>query len=211
VSFASDTHQFTFIHVHRTGGTSVRALLRASVPDLRQIGDGHVPHTMIPAGDPSAAYYSFGVVRDPVDWLGSLYRYVGWPLAGHVDQPTVAAMTFSQFIRWLVDVGLPRGDGTYRRQADFLQGVSSVLPFPAIAVAIPFELAMFGVNVTIPLPRQLHTDPVPRHPVSRADVDFIYRQFAGDFDLYRHAVNKSMPLALRALRAVEPDLPPQQD
>lgn len=70
----SDSHRFVFVHVPKTGGDSIDKLLRGQVPDPRkQAGTRHATLARILATEPGlAAYWSFGVVRNP--WA----RMVSW-------------------------------------------------------------------------------------------------------------------------------------
>lgn len=185
MSFASDSKRFVFVHVHRTGGTSVRQVLREHLPDLRQIGNGHVPHRLLP--EPEHGYYSVGVVREPVDWLASLYRYVGWNQVGHMDEATVARQSFSEFIRWVSETALRRGDGVWMRQSEFLAGVQTVIPFERLQQGIARELARLGVSGVV-LPRKLATVGVRDAVVGDDDADYIDRHFADDLEVYLKAL-----------------------
>ncbi len=124
-------HRFIFIHVYKTGGTSIR---RALIPYIerpwrrvvnrlaRPFGvtmlssQPYPPHTK--ASELVAAigkeefesYYSFGFVRNPWDWNVSLYTYiVKTPV--HRDHRHVKALgSFEEFLRWRCtdDVALQR-------------------------------------------------------------------------------------------------------
>lgn len=156
MSFASDKQKLLFIHTHRTGGTTVRKALKEADPAVRMIGLGHQTLAEVKELDEIAAgYYSFAAVREPREWLWSLYKYVTWPLAGHRDWKLVSGMQFDVFVRWLVEEGFKR-DATYRRQSEFAAGVSCVYPFELMADAVPFIFESCGLPV-VPLLHELKT------------------------------------------------------
>ena len=64
----SDAHQVVFVHVPKTGGSTIDLLFDREVPDARKIeGTGrHAPYGRLLKVDPSIAeYWSFGFVRNP--------------------------------------------------------------------------------------------------------------------------------------------------
>ena len=79
----SHTNKFIFIHIPKTGGTSVEAAL-ADYGKLLQ-GPGnfhsiyfkHIPATRLQAmmGDEYENYFKFSIVRNPWDWLVSMYEF----------------------------------------------------------------------------------------------------------------------------------------
>ena len=186
MSFASDKHQVLFIHTHRTGGTTVRKALKEADPAVRMIGQGHLTVDEV-AGldDPARNYWKFAAVREPRSWLLSLYRYVGWPLAGHRDQKLVSGMAFDTFLLWLVDVGLER-DSTYRRQVDFASGVDCLYPYEKMVEAVPFLFQAAGLPLT-PLGHELATPP-GTYFWGPAVTRFVERHFAEDIWLHKRTM-----------------------
>ena len=73
----SDSKKFLFIHIQKTGGTSLRACLKAMVPDLEEY-DGMKYHARLSDAltDPrfgSGEYFTAAFVRNPWDRLVSWY------------------------------------------------------------------------------------------------------------------------------------------
>lgn len=66
------TDQLVFIHLHRSGGRFIRALLLRYQPDAREIGY-HFPATMIPSHYRDRPVIGF--VRNPWDWYRSWYKF----------------------------------------------------------------------------------------------------------------------------------------
>lgn len=186
MSFASDKHRVLFIHTHRTGGTSVRKAMKLADPAVRMIGLGHQTLAEVRALDETAAgYYSFAAVREPREWLHSLYRYVGWALADHRDYHLVRGMEFGEFVRWLVDVGLKR-DTTYRRQADFAAGVDYLYPYEKMTEAVPRVFQTCGLPV-VPLPHELQS-PKGIYYWAPEFTQYVERHFAEDVAVHRKAM-----------------------
>ncbi len=81
------TRKFAFIHVQKTGGSSIDELSRATVPDIERYGPRHmgVRHARKVLYNWSD-YYSFAFVRNPWERLVSWYSMVDdwrrWRAAG---------------------------------------------------------------------------------------------------------------------------------
>lgn len=70
----SDAHKLLFVHVQKTGGSTIDAMFKRRIPDARTVGKTrHVPYRNILRLEPELAdYWSFGFVRNP--WA----RLVSW-------------------------------------------------------------------------------------------------------------------------------------
>lgn len=71
----SDSNRVLFIHVPKTGGSTIDAMFDREVPDARRVADKarHSPLTRILKAEPELAdYWTFGFVRNP--WA----RMVSW-------------------------------------------------------------------------------------------------------------------------------------
>src|SRR3546814_13697467 len=64
--------QFTFIHVHKTGGRSLNSVITQCIPGSEVVGY-HYPYAMLPAGRQHLPVV--GVVRNPWDWYVSWYAF----------------------------------------------------------------------------------------------------------------------------------------
>ncbi|MCC7424387.1 MAG: sulfotransferase family 2 domain-containing protein [Planctomycetaceae bacterium] len=100
----SHSHRFVFIHVYKTGGTSISAALQPLCEPL----DAHPFHlTAVEAIErlgPSVwrDYLSFAVVRNPWDWIVSLYSWLR-DNAAHDLSGFVRELGFPGFVQWLDD------------------------------------------------------------------------------------------------------------
>lgn len=144
----SPGNRFCFVHIPKTGGTSIARVIDQQIPRWALTRDGK---SMAPwekrlrrllgrsiAGKhehlidiynrfPRAKnYFSFGVVRSPHDWLISFYNFMAFgdvnPDNGrpwqHELKPLVSAMSFSDFVDWVIlEDGL--NQLTERRRSSF--------------------------------------------------------------------------------------------
>lgn len=97
--------KFAFIHVQKTGGTSVGELLRAAVPDItdyapRHLGARHAKKKL----DGWDGYYRFAFVRNPWDRLVSWYCMIDRPRRALAEGTPLPPSTE----RWLLRHPLPR-------------------------------------------------------------------------------------------------------
>ena len=74
----SDSKKFIFIHIQKTGGTSLRNVLKGTIPDLEEGRGGkyHVPLSDILKSYPRLRcddYYTVAFIRNPWDRLVSWY------------------------------------------------------------------------------------------------------------------------------------------
>ncbi|MCC6504125.1 MAG: preprotein translocase subunit SecA [Alphaproteobacteria bacterium ADurb.BinA280] len=64
--------QFTFIHVHKTGGRSLNSVITQCIPGSQTVGY-HFPHALLPVQQRHLPVV--GVVRNPWDWYVSWYAF----------------------------------------------------------------------------------------------------------------------------------------
>ena len=123
----SESRKFCFIHIPRTGGTTIKKLLSNEVDDLKEINNN--PYSTI--GDAiklspeliNDDYYKFSYVRNPYDLLVSLFSSINFNI-NHPDYKIIRQLSFPEFIEWLNDVGMKREDDgktpIYIKQSDYL-------------------------------------------------------------------------------------------
>ena len=192
----SHSKKFIFIHVYKTGGTSIRTVLMPytdeiterqrminrvfdkaigwkpiTAPDTLMWSHAGVNEYRALLGAEYDGYFSFGFVRNPFDWLVSIYEYVRqsprhhlYPLARHVD--------FAAFV----------GSGvseTQRLQKDFLYtpagqlGVDRLGRFESLEA--DFAQIARTLEITAPLP---HLNKANRNPLGHYYTDALRRQVA---------------------------------
>lgn len=130
----SHSHRFIFVHVSKAAGTSIERALepfRHRPPDtrlnrwrcklglqwdyrryrFRQHDSARLARRVLPAAL-FDDYFKFGFVRNPWDWLASLYSYLQ-RTPGHRHHRRVRAMSFAEYVTFEIQRG-------QRTQSDFL-------------------------------------------------------------------------------------------
>jgi len=121
--------RFLFVANTKTASTSIEQVLRPYA-EIRRGGHPERKHTPLaraleiydfmfadPAHDP-ASYFKFGVMRDPIDWITSWFRY---RKGNDVEAPLPADMDFADF--WArADWNIKRADGSPHLQRDMFCG-----------------------------------------------------------------------------------------
>ncbi len=112
----SHSRRFIFVHIYKNAGTSIRTALRKYCEPgilcriLRRVGGcrcpdlpAHMPATEIRDSLPQevfSSYFKFAIVRNPWDWVVSLYNYI-LQMPAHVDHAAVKALrSFEEYIDW---------------------------------------------------------------------------------------------------------------
>jgi len=78
VAVISRSRRILFVHIQKTGGGSIEALLRARLPDLERCVDWHAHASAIKRqlGQQYSDYYTFSFVRNPWDRMVSWYFWL---------------------------------------------------------------------------------------------------------------------------------------
>jgi aspartyl/asparaginyl beta-hydroxylase/SEC-C motif-containing protein len=117
------TDQFTFIHMHKTGGQTLKKVIQSSVKDTHEVGY-HFPISELP--DQASSTPIVGVVRDPWDWYVSWYAFNNSP---NIRNPLYIVLSdggvgdFKSTITNLVNLGSTQQSSAYYRNA-----LLSILP-----------------------------------------------------------------------------------
>jgi len=113
--------EFIFYHYPRTGGTSLMQML-----DGKQVGGAHAAFT-----EPHNRY-EFTIVRNPFDYMVSLFTYIQ-VYQSHLEHGIVVNMTFENFIEWYgTSPDMGERDAPYSKymtQCDFTQNSVHVYRF----------------------------------------------------------------------------------
>lgn len=144
--------KFVFVANTKTASTSIEKALKPHA-EIHHAGSPerkHVPLRQATAlypdifqdkdGNPALhGFFSFGVMRDPIDWLGSWFRY---RKGNKVDSPLPAEMTFEEFWK-RQDWNIVKGNGARFLQRHLFCGNDGLV---LADVIIPYERlgAMFG-------------------------------------------------------------------
>ena len=94
----SKEKSFIFVHICKTAGTSVGSALRPYLNFLHQKGVHATAADYVDVlGASFEDYFTFCVVRNPYDWMVSLFEYIrGEP--AHFQYDLVSPMSFDEFV-----------------------------------------------------------------------------------------------------------------
>ncbi len=167
--------RFLFVANTKTASTSIEQVLRPYA-EIRRGGHPERKHTPLaraleiydfmfadPAHDP-ASYFKFGVMRDPIDWITSWFRY---RKGNDVEAPLPADMDFAGF--WAGrDWNIQRADGRKHLQRDMFcadDGAGSedvladvIIPYDRVGEMFAEICGLLGIE-----------HPLQRRNVSRLD------------------------------------------
>jgi Sulfotransferase family len=185
----STERQFLFIHVPKTGGTSIEAALKQfAVNGISDILTGHATAADLRGVIQDwSKYFKFGFVRNPWAAQVSMYNYVMARGKSHPDWPALHACGgFSEYIqRHLMQSA---EEGKVRTQSDFLlcpRGkllVDFVGRFERLDIDFRAACKLLGLG-EISLPRLNGTQAVEhRAYYDRFAYDVVKRIFARDID-----------------------------
>lgn len=124
MSVISDSKKICFIHIHRTGGTTVKEVLSKQIDDLRLIyGNLCTLDTALNFYPYLKDYTILSYVRNPYDLVVSIYENI-LSDPNIVDYYAIKNLSFYEFINWLYYVGFKKEETNhscfYRTQTDFL-------------------------------------------------------------------------------------------
>lgn len=106
-----------FVHIYRTGGTTIRTVLKNAGYNLDYLGDEHdFLRKVVDKVPDYHKFFSFTFVRNPYDWLASIYGWIKHA-PGHPYHQEMQAMDFFGFLQWYV---AKCEAGEYGRQYDFI-------------------------------------------------------------------------------------------
>lgn len=124
MAIISAENKFCFIHIYRTGGTTIQEALRKQVFDLKILNPLHSTIEYTLDKFPQVQnYIKFSYVRNPYDLLISIYTDI-LTSGKNTDYLHIKDIGFYKFIQWLYEVGMKREETSlepfYRTQTDSL-------------------------------------------------------------------------------------------
>lgn len=158
-------NKFVFVANTKTASTSIE---HALMPHCEIYCGGtparkHLPMHMIwkeygflfnQPNHPSSDYFKFGVMRDPIDWIGSWFRY---RKGNKVESPLPDTMPFVDFWKQK-DWNIYRSDGTRHLQKDMFIGPKGYLwadmIIPYSKLNSEFSAICDALDIRCPLPRK---------------------------------------------------------
>ena len=92
-------HKFIFIHIPKTGGTSIEKLFHANA-DEKDVANKHAKLSEI---QNAQNYFCFSFVRNPWDLTVSMYKYLwtssySWPIRWRANHKEFSKLTFSNWV-----------------------------------------------------------------------------------------------------------------
>lgn len=166
---------WTFIHIPRTGGHSLRQML--NIVPCEEVAGWHTSYEELRAmaNVPPA----FTVIRDPLTWVESCRCYFRTDSLSRLNHPA-RIMDGPEWTEYLAERCAARDD-VMRFQSDMAQGVERVFPFENISRVAKHVRGIVGKGIHFP-----HQFKCGQH----ADVDGPYREaiethFAKDIELWK--------------------------
>ena len=187
-------HGFVVLAVPKSGSTALEAaftkhaqLVTSGPPSLKHVTAREFEDRFAPLladhGYPRTDYEVTALVREPVSWLASWWRYRSRP--GIAGKPTyVGDLGFDEFVGRVV-----AGEIRLRPQADYVTGpdgrlaVDRLWRYEDLDAAFDWMRAQVGKK-KIRLPER-NVSPPREHEVSAATRDLVEEAYAADVALFR--------------------------
>ncbi len=198
----STTRNFCFIHIAKTGGTSIAAAYephmlfndiilggtvmgeRLQEPYRRRFAlhkhSGARAIIQAAGAEAFARAYSFAVLRDPVDRMVSLYRWLrGGPAGDHPMRAPALAHGLEAFAAMARQSVPPQAAQV---KVNGIVAVTRLYRFDELAASWAAVAGMLGIDAPIPHSNESKGAPVEVSPTARALIEASY---AEDLALYR--------------------------
>ncbi|PJF08929.1 sulfotransferase family 2 domain-containing protein [Pseudorhodobacter sp. MZDSW-24AT] len=192
----SKRHKFLFVANTKAASTSIEAILapHAEIQGPPGPKGKHLPLARIrqqfapvfdAPGQSFDSFFRFGVMRDPMDWILSWFRYRKGNL---VEAPLPPDMSFEAFWHaadWNIrdDKGAPYSQGRIFLDESGSPLADVILPYHLLDSLLPPVLAALGLPTTVP---RLNTSAIPREAarIPRHLRAAVCTHFAADYALY---------------------------
>ena len=189
----------TFIHIYKTAGTAIRTALMRADRNCAEIGYGHASYYEIV--DQLEGKKIFSVVRNPYDWVYSLYQY-GKHHSSHPFYCFCITHSFDEFVNWylknervldtLNDKGLL--NGRLQTQTDYLSfkgdlRVNNVMKMESLEHDLNvflLEMGFRGMRL-----ETLNTTPYEKpnhHDFKRETIELINMRYQSDFTNFNYTM-----------------------
>lgn len=180
-----------FIHIYKTAGTSIRTYLMKLDKNYSELGNGgHSDYSEIQEEVEDKILFS--VVRNPYDWIYSLYQY-GKNYNTHPFYSFCVTHTFDQFVKWYFDnieiLNTSAVNGKLQTQTEYLS-IDGILKVKNILKMENLETDLnklfrdvFRQNILIRLDT-LNSTPYPRitpQNIKSETISIINEKYHNDF------------------------------
>lgn len=175
--FEINGRKFCFIHVYKTGGTSLRSIIPPGV----EIYGAHSAYSDIFDCLPECR--TFSVVRNPYTWHYSHFRYIQ-SSRPHEHHNIVINLNFEQFLEYFVDDLMNRPwrfrNSNYTTQFRMVRGVDKIFKLEDLSLDLTPLTTFLGTQATV-LPRKnVGKDKSPQ--ISDHAKQLINKHFQVDFE-----------------------------
>ena len=146
----ADSLKLIFIHIQRTGGTSLSCLLQDTIPDARSPGAEHATAqwALQLLGDDFYAYHCFSIVRNPWDRMVSWFSHAqqqGWIARKRLGVDRF--MSFAEFLESAPDMAwVPQFDYLCDSRGNMV--MNDVFRFEAYREGVASICARWHLNPT---------------------------------------------------------------
>lgn len=141
-----------YVAVPKTGGTSTANALRAyadpaTIYDTNDVAAMHRPASYAKRMFPSADVVC--VMREPIDWMFSKYRYLSGDFFPWGSVYTTKHQTFARFVARYIRGEKPWPE-PFRTQAEYIRGADLVFRYNDLAAFEAFLSDRIGTDISLP-------------------------------------------------------------
>lgn len=183
---------YIFIHIHRTGGNSVKTILKTD--RMLEWGGLHVEAKQVKSFLGSKEWgkrFKFSFVRNPYSWLYSTYQFIKL-IKEHPDN-SFAEKGFYDFLLWLVNDGMKRkiahDSNKYLTQTGFIYENNKLL-VDFVGKTENFEIDMRKVCFKLGYDYKFwHINEIPykeNYQMNNSETSLINTVFAEDFENFNY-------------------------
>lgn len=180
-----------FIHIYKTAGTSLRLALHEIDENCEEIGIGHADYKEVSELIDLSDKKVFSVVRNPYDWVYSLYQY-GLHYESHPFHKICLRNSFESFLVWYFEnmykYSLQSGiNGKLQTQTDYLSD-GDVIQVKHIFKMENLEQELNNSGIfenNIVLGRHNCT-PYNKPDLSKTAIDMINNKYKNDFINFKY-------------------------
>lgn len=176
--------RLAYVAVPKTGGTAIETAFE-HLSEVKHDFSSQVMH--MPASWLKKKYGPeveiVGIVREPVDWLKSKYRYLSGEHFLFGDMHSTRLIGFDGFLRRVM-----RGEKAWPEplsfQHSYLDCADTIFQYEQFDLFVQYMNTRLGVSVEVP---RKNVSPIVDISVGSDMVDAILQRFRGDADLHRAA------------------------